>query len=72
MMSKVSGACTGRTGCNPPAKHPRLEAHAGHELAGSPGGDQRHAAAIARDDVTRRVEAFRLDLQALDRGIDRA
>ena len=51
---------------------PGLEAHAGDELAGPAGRDQRHAAAIAGDQMAVRVQSVDLDLQPLDRGIDEA
>ena len=44
-------------------------AHAGDELADRSRGMQRHAPAVARDDVARAGHAGHLDLQPLDRGI---
>ena len=41
----------------------------GHEFAGGAGGMQRHAAAIARDDVAGIGEAAHFDLDALERAV---
>src|SRR5262245_35069363 len=55
-------------GCEPP----RLETDASNIFSGAPGRSERKAAAITGDDMARRVEPLRLDLQSLDRGIHKA
>src|SRR5712671_2731185 len=53
-------------------ERPRLETDARNVLSGASGRGQWQAAAVAGDDMARRVEALQLDLQALDRGIHEA
>src|SRR5262249_40625984 len=51
---------------------PRLEADARGIFTGAAGRRHRHTAAVAGDDMARRIEVLNADLQPLDRGVDEA
>ena len=71
-ISKVSGACTSMVGCSADGSFHALKRTPATYSPERPVERERQPPPVAGDDVAGWIEAFDLDLQPLDRGIDKA